>query len=193
MHIMSKFNIDEVVLYQNGNRFELGIVKEVLEGGVPDLPSDAEQTVVCEYRVWYHTGDTTALTPEHCLHKISNAYAFTILRKQADPDLKPRTCREMAVKILEPFMFYGKAYYQLEDWLTGLLERKFVEFPYDIVADEYLRCVVRNAIISRIDFDVYYSDETIEELVDKVIDYIYDKNFIELIDDFIKEEEYEGL
>ena len=184
---MSKFNVNEVVLYQNGDRFELGIVKEVLEGEVPDLPSDAEQTI--EYRVWYHTGDTTALTPEHCLHKISNAYAFTILRKQADPDLKPRTCRDMAVKILEPFMFYGKAYYQLEDWLTGLLERKPVEFPYNIVADEYLRCVVRNAIISRIDFDVYYSDETIEELVDKIIIYIYDKNFIELIDDFIKEEE----
>ena len=42
--------------------FELGIVKEVLEREVPDFPSDAEQTIVCEYRVWFHNGDTTALT-----------------------------------------------------------------------------------------------------------------------------------
>lgn len=185
---MSKFSVNEVVLYQNGDRFELGIVKEVLEREVLDFPSDAEQTIVCEYRVWYHTGDTSALTPEHCLHKISNAYAFTILRKQADPYFKPRTCREMAVKILEPFMFPGKAYYQLEEWLTGLLERKFVEFPYDIVADAYFRCVVRNATISR---NVYYSNETIEELIDKVIEHIYDKSvdyICKLIDEFVKEE-----
>lgn len=185
---MSKFNVNEVVLYQNGDRFELGIVKEVLEREVPDFPSDTKQT--CEYRVWYHTGDTSALTPEHCLHKISNAYAFTILRKQADSYFKPRTCREMAVKILEPFMFPGKAYYQLEDWLTGLLERKSVEFPYDIVADAYFRCVVRNAIISR---NVYYSDVIIEELIDKVIGHIYDKSvdyICKLIDEFVKEEKW---
>lgn len=240
---MHKFNVNEVVLYQNGDRFELGIVKEVIReakhywNGVLnqyeihrfeynecedklylythddkvivtlalscnasvltdeeilefliEVFEEYEYVETISYRVWYHTGDTTALTPEHCLHKISNAYAFTILRKQADPYLKPRTCREMAVKILEPFMFHGKAYYQLEDWLTCLLERKSVEFPYDIVADEYFRCVVRDAIMSRIDLDVYYSDETIEELVNKIIVYIYDKNFIELIDDFIKEE-----
>lgn len=27
---MSKFNINEIVLFQNGERFELGIIKEVI-------------------------------------------------------------------------------------------------------------------------------------------------------------------
>ena len=59
---MSKFNVNEVVLYQNGDRFELGIVKEVLKWEVPNLPSDAEQTIVYAYRVWYHTGATSSYT-----------------------------------------------------------------------------------------------------------------------------------
>jgi hypothetical protein len=135
---MSKFNVNEVVLYQNGDRFELGIVKEVLEREVPDFPSDAEQTIVYEYRVWFHTGDTSALTPEHCLHKIANSHAFTILRKQADTCIQPRTCRELAIKILYQFPFellsqlHEYDYYALEDWLVAMLERKPIPFPKSI-------------------------------------------------------------
>ena len=135
---MSKFNVNELVLYQNGERFELGIVKDVLERKVPDLPSDAEQTTVCEYRVWYHTGDTTALTPEHCLHKIANTYAFTILRKQADVCIQPRTCRELAIKILYHlplkllFQLHEHDYPALENWLVAMLERKPIPFPKSI-------------------------------------------------------------
>lgn len=187
---MSKFNVNELVLYQNGERFELGIVKDVVKeakhywNGVLNryeiyrfeynehedkvylythdnkvivslaLSCDAsvltneeileilievfeeyEYIETFSYRVWYHTGDTTALTPEHCLHKIANTYAFTILRKQADVCIQPRTCRELAVKILYQFPFellsqlHEHDYYALEDWLVAMLERKPIPFP----------------------------------------------------------------
>lgn len=60
----------EVVLYQNGNRFELGIVKKVCGGD--------------DYFINYHTGDTAARTNARNLHKVANAYAFHIIR--LDPD-----------------------------------------------------------------------------------------------------------
>lgn len=64
----------EIVLYQNGNRFELGEVKEVC----------ANNDGTYDYRVWYHTGDTSARTPSRCLHKITNLYAFSIKRNRVD-------------------------------------------------------------------------------------------------------------
>lgn len=60
----------EVVLYQNGDHFELGIVKRVCGDD--------------EYFVNYHTGDTAARTHARNLHKVANAYAFHIIR--LDPD-----------------------------------------------------------------------------------------------------------
>ena len=66
---INKFEIGEVVLYQNGERFELGVVKSIRENG---------------YFVNYHTGDTAALTNERDLHKIANSYAFEIRRKSYD-------------------------------------------------------------------------------------------------------------
>lgn len=60
----------EPVIYQNGDRFELGIVKTVCGND--------------EYFINYHTGDTAARTHARHLHKISNAYAFHIIR--LDPD-----------------------------------------------------------------------------------------------------------
>ena len=68
-----KFKVGEMVIYQNGSRFELGIIKEVIWNNEFDV----------KYRVWYHTGDTTALTAEYQLHSISNAYAFKIERKRS--------------------------------------------------------------------------------------------------------------
>lgn len=60
------FKEDDVVVYQNGDNFELGIVKSVCDNG--------------DCFVWYHTGDTTARTPKEYLHKLSNAYAFHVIR-----------------------------------------------------------------------------------------------------------------
>lgn len=64
------YNVGEAVLYQNGDKFELGIVKSLCGHD--------------EYFVWYHTGDTAARTHARHLHKISNDYAFNIIRLDTD-------------------------------------------------------------------------------------------------------------
>jgi len=68
-----RFEVGEVVIYQNGDRFELGIIKTVERHKTYNDTS-------YKYRVWYHTGETTAMTDEHLLKKISNLYAFKIKR-----------------------------------------------------------------------------------------------------------------
>lgn len=57
------FKNGEIVLYQNGERFEVGIIKE------RDDNSEGEEC----YRVYYHNGDTTALTNATDMKKIINA------------------------------------------------------------------------------------------------------------------------
>lgn len=64
------YEVGEPVLYQNGSRFELGIVKTVCGNN--------------EYFINYHTGDTAARTHARHLHKISNLYAFRIVRLDTD-------------------------------------------------------------------------------------------------------------
>lgn len=61
-----KYKVGEPVIYQNGNVFELGIVKR-------DCGND-------EYFINYHSGDTAARTHARNLHKITNRYAFKIYR-----------------------------------------------------------------------------------------------------------------
>lgn len=67
---IEKYEEGETVLYRNGSRFELGIVKRVCGDD--------------EYFINYHTGDTAARTHARNLHKVANAYAFHIIR--LDPD-----------------------------------------------------------------------------------------------------------
>ena len=61
-----KYQINEPVIYQNGNSFELGIVKSICGND--------------EYFINYHTGDSAARTHASNLHKIINKYAFHIYR-----------------------------------------------------------------------------------------------------------------
>lgn len=61
-----KYKVGEPVIYQNGDVFELGIVKK-------DCGND-------EYFINYHSGDTAARTHARNLHKITNRYAFKIYR-----------------------------------------------------------------------------------------------------------------
>lgn len=72
---MNTFKVGEVVIYQNGDRFELGIIKTV-----ENYIDMSKGEIVYQYRVWYHTGETTAMTNKHSLKKISNLYAFQIKR-----------------------------------------------------------------------------------------------------------------
>lgn len=68
---MNKYKVGEVVLYQNGEKFELGVIKSL--GNKPKT-----------YFVWYHMGDTAACTDEINLHKIINSYAFKIERLRVE-------------------------------------------------------------------------------------------------------------
>ena len=65
-----KYEVGEPVIYVNGTKVELGIVKKVCEND--------------DYFINYHTGDTAARTHASHLVKISNKYAFHIVR--LDPD-----------------------------------------------------------------------------------------------------------
>jgi len=73
--IMPKFKEGDIVIYKNGESYELGEVKRVCE-----KEKGEEQC----YFVLYSTGDTAARTPESCLRKIRNAYAYDIERKHAE-------------------------------------------------------------------------------------------------------------
>lgn len=168
---MSTFKVDDIVLYQNGERFELGVVKEVLDKN--------------KYRVWYHMGDTTAVTDGCNLHKIDNAYAFNIIRKSVNKDdINLCPARKIASRILGQFELYGDFYYKLEDWLTSCLEGWYQDVPVGING-EYLRCALRIEIRDYFDhygiIDVEPFD--IEECVDRIVNHInhnvLDTQFIE--------------
>lgn len=75
-----KFRVGQVVVYVNGDTYELGVIKSIVMNN-PNAPVGEE---TYSYRVWYHTGETTALTNEHNLHYLVNEYAFTITRKKID-------------------------------------------------------------------------------------------------------------
>jgi hypothetical protein len=93
---MNKYEVGEVVLYQNGDNFELGIIKRL--GNSPDT-----------YFVWYHMGDTAACTNERNLHKIINLYAFEIKRLKVD-DLEATETAKKEHELLE-------MYRTLEEWV----------------------------------------------------------------------------
>lgn len=70
-----EYDVGEPVIYTNGTKVELGIVKRVCGGD--------------EYFVNYHTGDTAARTHARHLSKISNRYAFEIKRLDPDGNVRP--------------------------------------------------------------------------------------------------------
>lgn len=57
----NKFQEGEYVVYQNGDRYEIGLIKSVMEDGA---------------FVWYHDGNTAAKTPFDCMHKLINGYTI---------------------------------------------------------------------------------------------------------------------
>jgi len=128
---MNKFNVGEVVLYQNGSRNELGVIKEVVPTQVPlEIRQDrtwvnhpTETRLIYRYRVWYHTGDTTALTDESLLKPVSNAGAFLILRRVEETgSINDTPARQLACMIIEHVSQLDKlkneAYYATEDKIT---------------------------------------------------------------------------
>ena len=51
----------DLIVYQNGDRFEIGKIKRITEDGA---------------FVWYHEGETAAKTPFDCMHKLVNGYVI---------------------------------------------------------------------------------------------------------------------
>jgi len=130
----TKFKEGQVVLYQNGTSFELGIVKEVVERIVKQhLKQDGlygeptgEDTIQFYYRVWYHTGDTSALTDERNLHEIKNAYAFLVMRRKADTSsINDTPARQLASFIIDKTSQLTELDYKFEweDALTELINK----------------------------------------------------------------------
>ena len=56
---MTEFHEGEYIIYQNGERFEIGKIKRVTDDGA---------------FVYYHEGETAAKTPFDCMHKLVNGF-----------------------------------------------------------------------------------------------------------------------
>ena len=56
---MNNFKPGELIIYRNGERYEIGKIKRITNDGA---------------FVWYHEGDTAAKTPFDCMHKLTNAF-----------------------------------------------------------------------------------------------------------------------
>ena len=56
---MRDFKVGEYIIYQNGDRYELGKIKRIVNDGA---------------FVYYSSGDTAAKTPFSCMHKLANEY-----------------------------------------------------------------------------------------------------------------------
>lgn len=54
---MNEYSVGEYVIYQNGDKYELGRIKSLREDGA---------------FVAYHEGETGAKTPYDCMHKLIN-------------------------------------------------------------------------------------------------------------------------
>ena len=59
---MNEFKEGELIIYRNGDRYEIGKIKRLCDNGA---------------FVWYHEGCTAAQTPYDCMHKLTNAYCIT--------------------------------------------------------------------------------------------------------------------
>lgn len=57
-----KFKEGEYIIYQNGDRFEIGQIKRICDDGA---------------FVYYNSGETAAKTPFDCIHKLINSYVIT--------------------------------------------------------------------------------------------------------------------
>lgn len=68
---MDEFKEGELIIYQNGGRYEIGKVKRIVEDGA---------------FVYYHGGNTASKTPFDCMHKLVNAYTIKETILGGDPD-----------------------------------------------------------------------------------------------------------
>ena len=58
---MDEYKEGELIIYKNGDTYEIGKIKQLTTGGA---------------FVWYSEGETAAKTPYEAMHKIANGYAI---------------------------------------------------------------------------------------------------------------------
>lgn len=58
---MAEFKEGEYIIYQNGDRYEIGKIKRITDNGA---------------FVWYNEGETAAKTPFDCMHKLINSFTI---------------------------------------------------------------------------------------------------------------------
>lgn len=58
---MNNFREGDYIIYVNGDRYEIGQIKRIVDNGA---------------FVWYSSGDTAAKTPFDKMHKLENAYVI---------------------------------------------------------------------------------------------------------------------
>lgn len=166
---MNKFKRNDVVLYQNGNQFQIGIVKDVVEIQEQDnLFNDIY--IKYKYNIWYHSNDTTEVIDETLLHPISNIHDFTVIRHSINKEIELSPSRQMASRILGQTELYGDFYYAIEDWLTDFLEGREHDMPNG-TESEYLRCALRveiRRLIDKKNIEDIESDN-IENIVDNLL------------------------
>ncbi|MDD4068840.1 MAG: hypothetical protein PHF05_00135 [Candidatus Izemoplasmatales bacterium] len=127
----AKFKEGQIVLYKNGDTYELGVVKRIVPQEydryvIGSEPRQTYKDFKYSYFVWYHTGDTAALTDEFNLYELRNAYAFLMLRRKADTSsINETDARKLAAEIIDSLPqlteLEGDLYYECEDALTELL------------------------------------------------------------------------
>lgn len=62
MHTMTDFKVGELIIYTNGDRYEIGKIKRLCDDGA---------------FVHYTTNDTAAKTPYDRMHKLQNGFCVT--------------------------------------------------------------------------------------------------------------------
>ena len=132
----SLFKVGETVVYRNGDKYELGVIKSVIPQEydkpiVGSHPVKMRKAYHYDYFVLYHMGETAARTREEDLHPITNGYAFTILRRSVEYSIDCDPCRQMANTLIEQAIegvagirksIVGDKYYELEDKITSVLK-----------------------------------------------------------------------
>lgn len=58
---MEQFEEGEYIIYVNGDRYQIGKIKRIVEDGA---------------FVWYSSGDTASKTPFNRMHKLENRYCI---------------------------------------------------------------------------------------------------------------------
>ena len=61
-NVKHDFYEGELIIYQNGDRYEIGKIKRITDTGA---------------FVYYSDGNTAAKTPFDCIHKLTNSYVVT--------------------------------------------------------------------------------------------------------------------